>query len=82
MLLYEPAYLGDVIDYYAPDLDAYKLGASYPATDGTVWVLATDRVVNSTESAAKVGDVLARLEQTRAVTGRFQRPNVQVWELR
>jgi len=81
VLLYEPAYLGDVIDYYAPDLDARKLDAGYPSTGGTVWVLATDRVVNSTESAAKVGDVLARLEQTRALTDRFQRPNVQVWEL-
>lgn len=82
VLLYEPAYLADVIQYYAPDLEARPLGSPLPPGATTVWVLATDRVVNSTDTAAKVGGVLADLEEERAVVDTFERPNVKVWELR
>ena len=63
MLLYEPSYLADVIEYYAPGITARPLGTPVPAAAGTVWVLATDRVVNTQDTAAKVGSVLADLEQ-------------------
>lgn len=83
ILLYEPAYLADVIAYYAPDLVTRPLGSPVPADATGVWVLATDRVINTTDTAAKVGDVLARLEQQqRSVVETFERPNVKVWELR
>jgi uncharacterized membrane protein len=82
VLLYEPSYLADVIQYYAPDLRAVPLGTPVPPDATTVWVLATDRVVNSTDTAAKVGGVLADLEQQRQLVDTFERPNVKVWELR
>jgi O-antigen/teichoic acid export membrane protein len=82
VLLYEPAYLADVIQYYAPDLRAVPLGSPVPQDATAVWVLATDRVVNSTDTAAKVGGVLADLEQHRHLVDTFERPNVKVWELR
>jgi hypothetical protein len=82
VLLYEPAYLADVIQYYAPDLKAVPLGTPVPAGATTVWVLATDRVVNSTDTSAKVGGVLSDLEQKRELVDSFERPNVKVWELR
>ena len=82
VLLYEPSYLADVIAYYAPDIDARPLGTKLPPGTGTVWVLATDRVLGAEDSSAKVGSVLADLQQTRQLVDTFDRPNVRVWELR
>ncbi|MFT3853989.1 MAG: glycosyltransferase family 39 protein [Ilumatobacteraceae bacterium] len=82
VLLYEPSYLADVIDYYAPGVTARPVGTAVPAGAGAVWVLATDRVVNTEDTAAKVGSVLADLEQTRQLVSTVTRPNVRVWELR
>jgi len=82
MLLYEPSYLADVISYYAPDIDARPLGSPIPHGTGIVWVLATDRVLGAEDSSAKVGSVLADLQQTRQLVDTINRPNVRVWELR
>ena len=82
VLLYEPSYLADVIAYYAPDIDARPLGSKVPAGAGTVWVLATDRVLGAEDSSAKVGSVLADLQQTRELVDTISKPNVRVWELR
>lgn len=84
VLLYEPAYLGDVIEYYAPALDARPLGRweSSAATGDDVFVVSTRRVADSRGTAARVGHVLAQLEAGgRRVTARIERPNVDVWEL-
>jgi hypothetical protein len=82
ILLYEPAYLGDVIDYYAPDLDTRPLGSPIPDDADTVWVLASERVLDAESTSAKVGSALADLEQDRQLVDRVRRPNVLVWELR
>jgi O-antigen/teichoic acid export membrane protein len=82
VLLYEPAYLGDVIDYYAPDLDTRPLGSPIPDDADTVWVLASERVLDAKATSAKVGTALADLEQERELVDRVHRPNVLVWELR
>jgi hypothetical protein len=83
VVLYEPVYLADVVDYYAPGLDARPLGrAGSTAGAGQVFVLSTERMADAKGIAARVGDVLARLEQDRVLTDRFTRPNVRVWELR
>jgi O-antigen/teichoic acid export membrane protein len=81
VLLYEPAYIGDVIEYYAPDLDARPVGSSVPRRGG-VWVLATERVIKATDTSARLGSELADLEQHRRLVDSFERPNVRVWELR
>ena len=82
ILLYEPSYLADVIAYYAPDIRALPLGSPIPAGTGTVWVLATDRVVGAEDSSAKVGSVLADLQHDRQLVTTIDRPNVHVWELK
>lgn len=84
VLLYEPAYLGDVIDYYAPDLDSQPLARWRTTASGeaAVFVLSTRRVADSRGTAARVGHVLAQLEEGgRRITTRVGRPNVDVWEL-
>ncbi len=82
VVLYEPAYLADVIEYYAPDLDARPLESALPDDAGAVWVLATERVLNAKDTSAAVGAVLAELDGDRDVVDRFERPNVRVWEIR
>ncbi len=87
ILLYEPTYLAEVVEYYGPDLTTRPVGSlSVPAVveAPVVYVLATERVINERETAARVGDTLAQLEneQGRTLVQRIERPNVTVWELR
>ena len=81
VVLYEPAYLGDVVQYYAPELRARPVGTDV-ALDGAVWVLATERVIDAEDTSARLGTELAGLERDRTIVDRFERPNVRVWELR
>jgi hypothetical protein len=81
VLLYEPAYLGDVIDYYAAELDSRPLGSSIPDDASTVWVLATENVLDEQATSGRVGAVLADLEETRGDAAVTRRPNIRVWEL-
>ena len=83
VLLYEPDYLADVVDYYAPGLDARPIDArSELAPDARTWVLATTRVADDRATSARVGKALADLEQGgRTLTDEFEVPNVHVWEL-
>jgi O-antigen/teichoic acid export membrane protein len=82
VLLFEPDYLGDVIDYYAPDLDARPLGSKVPDDASTVWVLVAEGVLSDEQISGRIGSVLAEIEQTRTEVSNFRRPNVRVWELR
>lgn len=81
IVLYEPSYLAEVVEYYAPDLEAQPVGSAVPDGAG-VWVLATERVLNAEDTSARLGTELANLEQGRDVLDIFERPNVRVWELR
>lgn len=82
VLLYEPAYLGDVIDYYAPDLDTRPLGSPVPDDASTVWVLASENVLGDEAISGRIGHVLAELTEQRTEANVIRRPNVRVWELR
>ena len=81
VVLYEPVYLTTVAEYYAPHIDARPMGSTIPEGAG-VWVVATERVVNAEDTAARLGTELATLRIDRALVGSFERPNVRVWELR
>lgn len=83
VVLYEPDYLAEVVEYYAPGVTARSIDARDTVPDGTrTWVLATTRVANDEVTSARVGDALADLEAERTVVDRFAVPNVRVWELR
>jgi hypothetical protein len=82
VVIYEPVYLSEVVEYYAPNVETRPISNWVPPEGVTVWVVTTERVVNTEESAARVGAQLARLEQDRVVVDRFERPNVRVWVLR
>jgi O-antigen/teichoic acid export membrane protein/4-amino-4-deoxy-L-arabinose transferase-like glycosyltransferase len=80
VVLFEPDYLAEVVHYYGPGLDARVAGTEVP-DDATVWVLATERVLEQKQSSAKLGTELAELEQRRALVDKATFPNVTVWRL-
>jgi hypothetical protein len=84
VVLYEPVYLADVLDYYAPNLDTRPLGDLDEIPDDVgIFIVATDRVADVRATTARVGDALSRIEQGhREVVDETQHPNVTVWELR
>lgn len=82
VLAYAPAYLDGVLAYYAPEMPGTPLGAIRPETvDGQIYVVVAERFLTG-DTAGRIGDVLAGLEQARGRPDRFERPNVIVWRFR
>lgn len=83
VILYEPDYLAEVVEYYAPDMAARSIDErDHVAAGSRTWVLATTRVADDEATSARVGDALADLERDRVIVDEFEVPNVHVWELR
>ena len=82
VLAYEPIYLADVLQYYAPDVRAEPLNALDPGRPGPIYVLVPDRLVDDPASSAAVGTRLAEIERTHRLVQRSHHPNVEVWEYR
>lgn len=86
VLIFEPMYLAEVVDYYGPDMTSRPAAGTAigQLTDApVVYVLATERVINERETAARVGSLLSDLEhEGREIVQRIERANVTVWELR
>jgi hypothetical protein len=83
VLLYEPQFLNNVIEYYAPGLDARPIQTAKPLDDGTakrVFVLRSFSEDPATVQAT--GAALSQLEQGRRLVDQFNEPQVAVWELR
>ena len=83
VVLYEPSYLRDVVEYYAPELDARPLeGAldeqALPAR--RVFVLGSFQDQQPERRATLEG--IERLRESRALRERFDRPQVRVWGFR
>jgi hypothetical protein len=81
VVLFEPSYLAEVVEYYAPGVDARPVGSQLDGATGTVFVLATERVLNAEDTSARLGHELALLDRERDIVDVFERPNVRVWEL-
>ena len=84
VVLYEPDYLAEVVDYYAPEARTRSIDARSSVDPGAgIWLVATTRVADDRVTSARVGKALADLEQGgRHVVEEFEVPNVHVWELR
>lgn len=82
-IAYGPAYLGDVISYYAPDRTSVPIGALRMPSDTSspVFVLVSDRLLSDPSSSAQIGTVLSELESSMRIAAKVRRPNVTVWAL-
>ena len=82
IVLYEPVYLAEVVEYYGPDLDGPARGTPVPDGAG-VWVR---RHRAGAQRRGHGGPARHRARRPRAasahVVDSFERPNVRVWELR
>jgi hypothetical protein len=79
VVVYEPQFIGPVVDYYAADLHAQPLstGLSLPRRGRRIFVVGS--FLDDPGSAAQVGNALHQLSARRRDAGAFHRPNVQVW---
>jgi hypothetical protein len=84
VILFDPLYLADVIEYYAPDVQARALrgGLDGVSPGRGVWLLAASNLDDSDALASRIGTALVQLEESRQQDGHFIMSNIEVWELR
>lgn len=83
LVLYQPKYLRDVVDYYAPNLRARPLEGALDhevAPAGRVFLLGSFQDQRGERQAVAAGR--RGLDRTRDLVERFQRPQVKVWVYR
>jgi uncharacterized membrane protein len=80
VVVYEPEFIGPVVDYYAADLDATPVsaGLSLPQHGHRVFVVGS--FLDEPDSATQIGTALHQLSEHGRPAGEFHRPNVEVWE--
>jgi hypothetical protein len=77
LLVYEPAFLTDVIRYYGPHLRAQPLEKGVPKDTRRVLLLTSFQDIGTHRQAAKQG--LAKLGRGYRLTGQIRRPQIHVW---
>lgn len=83
MVLYEPWYLADLIDYYAPGLDAVALRdvGELPHL-GPERVFVIGSFLEQPRHGQAVGEAVGGLDYTREIESMLEENNVTVWRLR
>jgi hypothetical protein len=78
VLVYDPEELNNVIEYYAPQLQASRLsGAGVPADAGRVFLLSSFRQKQENLDATQAA--VSRLRERRELVEKFKFPQVRVW---
>ncbi len=77
VLVYEPAFLTDVIHYYGPQLQARPLEKGVPKDARRVFLLTSFQDIGTHRQAAKQG--LAKLGHGYRLSGQIHRPQIHVW---
>ena len=80
VVVYEPDFIGPVVNYYAAQLDAKPLDEGLPPAagrSGRVFLIGS--FLQEPRSASQVGHALTLLSERRSRVEEFERPNVRVW---
>ena len=77
VLVYEPRYIESVIDYYAPDVPRVPLEAGIPESARRVFLLGS--FLDEPDHAARTGDALVRLDDSRTELPGIRDGQVKVW---
>lgn len=80
VLLYQPAHLDDLIEYYEPGLRAAPLADGIPARRDARRVFLLASFLNERQHARATGRGLAQLRDDWKPRNQFERPQVRVWE--
>jgi len=79
VLLFEPLFVGPVVDYYAPQLRAAPLDGGLPSRRRARRVYLLGSFFDDPVTAGQIGEALHLLARKRRGVGEFQEPNVRVW---
>ena len=81
VILYQPAYLGTLVHYYAPSVRSRPLedGLPGPASRGHIFILASLNFASAPFDTRATNDAVKALSRTHKLTERRVRPNVIVW---
>lgn len=77
VLVYEPAFLTDVIDYYGPKLKKRPLEKGVPAHAGRVFLLTSFQDIGNHRAATKAA--IKKLGHGYHLAGQFTRPQIHIW---
>jgi O-antigen/teichoic acid export membrane protein len=79
VLLYNPLYLREVVEYYVPHVRASSLdGRGRLPRDGHVFLVGS--FFEKKDISGRTGTVLSKLEHRRRLVRTIRRPQVRVWE--
>lgn len=82
VILFAPDYLAEVVEYYAPEIEARPAAERRRVDEGSrIWLLATTRVADGARTTARVDRVLTDLQEDRHLVREREFPNVRLWEL-
>ena len=79
VLVYEPAFLTDVINYYGPQLRTQPLEKGLPKGAKRVFLLTSFQDIGNHRAATQ--QALKKLGRSYHVTGQIRRPQIHVWVL-
>jgi hypothetical protein len=79
VVIYNPIYLREVIEYYVPGVETRAAGSKAPIPRGAR-VFVVGSFFNKRETAGRTGAVLARLRERMRLVRELDRPQVRVWE--
>jgi hypothetical protein len=84
IVLYQPAYLGTLVHYYAPSVQSRPLADGLPAAKGRgrVFILASLNFASAGFDSQQTSNAVKLLSSKRRLVARRVRPNVVVWEFR
>jgi hypothetical protein len=77
--VYYPAYLRDVVGYYAPHVRARPLGAQPPQPSGGRRVIVLGSFLDEPGPARKVGAAVGQLRYHNRVVRQIKEPGIKVW---
>jgi uncharacterized membrane protein len=79
VVLYNPLYLREVVQYYVPHVRAWSLdGRGRLPRDRHVFLVGS--FFDKKDSSGRTGTMLSKLEHRRRLVHTFRRPQVRVWE--
>jgi hypothetical protein len=79
VLVYEPAFLTDVINYYGPNLPSRPLEKGLPKGAKRVFLLTSFQDIGTHRAATQAA--MKKLGRSYKVTGEIRRPQIHIWVL-
>jgi uncharacterized membrane protein len=79
VLIFEPTFIGPVVDYYVPHMRAQALHDGLPSRQRARRIYLLGSFLDDPVNSARIGEALHRLGRSRRQLREIQQPNVWVW---